>query len=51
MVQRFLVMVTSHPDMSLRFLSFRLDFNQHYKVKEPNTRSPLARLRHKSHAI
>lgn len=41
MVQRFLVMVTSHPDISLRFLSFRLDFNQHYKVKEPNNRTPL----------
>jgi gamma-tubulin complex component 3 len=46
MVQRFLVMVTAHPDVSLRFLSFRLDFNQHYKVKEPSMRSPLSAIRH-----
>ncbi|XP_076435742.1 gamma-tubulin complex component 3 homolog [Babylonia areolata] len=51
MVQRFLVMVTSHPDVSLRFLSFRLDFNQHYKVKEPNTRSPLNLHRTRSRPI
>ncbi|XP_052801228.1 gamma-tubulin complex component 3 homolog isoform X1 [Mya arenaria] len=35
MVQQFLVMVTSHQDVSLRFLSFRLDFNEHYKAREP----------------
>ncbi|KAL8625039.1 hypothetical protein ACOMHN_012048 [Nucella lapillus] len=51
MVQRFLVMVTCHPDVSLRFLSFRLDFNQHYKVKEPNTRSPLNVHRNRTRAI
>ncbi|XP_070173338.1 gamma-tubulin complex component 3-like isoform X2 [Littorina saxatilis] len=51
MVLRFLVMVTSHPDVSLRFLSFRLDFNQHYKVKEPTVRSPLAGYRQRSRAI
>lgn len=51
MVQRFLVMVTCHQDVSLRFLSFRLDFNQHYKVKEPNSRSPLAMHRHRSRPV
>lgn len=51
MVQRFLVMVTCHQDVSLRFLSFRLDFNQHYKVKEPNSRSPLAMHRQRSRPL
>lgn len=41
MVQQFLVMVTSHQDVNLRFLSFRLDFNEHYKAKEPTLQSPL----------
>ncbi|KAL4219924.1 Gamma-tubulin complex component 3 [Mactra antiquata] len=40
MVQQFLVMVTSHQDVSLRFLSFRLDFNEHYKGREPKLQSP-----------
>ena len=40
MVKQFLVMVTTHQDVSLRFLSFRLDFNEHYKSKEPKLRSP-----------
>lgn len=40
MVQQFLIMVTSHQDVSLRFLSFRLDFNEHYKGKEPKLYSP-----------
>ncbi len=31
MFGRFLVMLTQHEDPSLRFLSFRLDFNEHYK--------------------
>ncbi|XP_041358285.1 gamma-tubulin complex component 3 homolog [Gigantopelta aegis] len=31
MVQDFLQMLTSHQDVSLRFLSFRLDFNEHYR--------------------
>ena len=30
MVQQFLAMLASHSDVSLRFLSFRLDFNEHY---------------------
>ncbi|KAH9512398.1 Gamma-tubulin complex component 3 [Bulinus truncatus] len=37
-VNRFLKMVASHPDASLRFLCFRLDFNEHYKVREPRGR-------------
>ncbi|EDO33629.1 predicted protein [Nematostella vectensis] len=41
MVQKFLMMLTSHQDVSLRFLSFRLDFNEHYKTKEPKLTSPL----------
>jgi len=41
MVQQFLMMLTSHHDVSLRFLSFRLDFNEHYKKIEPKLRSPL----------
>ncbi|XP_059168560.1 gamma-tubulin complex component 3 homolog [Physella acuta] len=37
-VEQFLKMVASHPDASLRFLCFRLDFNEHYKVREPRGR-------------
>jgi len=33
MVQQFLIMLTSHSDVSLRFLSFRLDFNEHYRAR------------------
>ncbi|KAK3764128.1 hypothetical protein RRG08_039298 [Elysia crispata] len=38
-VKQFLKMVASHPDASLRFLCFRLDFNEHYKVSS----SPLSK--------
>jgi hypothetical protein len=31
MVGRLLTMLTQHPDTNLRFLSFRVDFNEHYK--------------------
>lgn len=41
MVQQFLHMVTSHQDVSLRCLSFRLDFNEHYKRRAPKQHSPL----------
>ncbi|RUS81826.1 hypothetical protein EGW08_010418, partial [Elysia chlorotica] len=34
-LRQFLRMVASHADASLRFLCFRLDFNEHYKVREP----------------
>ncbi|XP_012945175.1 gamma-tubulin complex component 3 homolog [Aplysia californica] len=37
-VEQFLKLVVSHPDASLRCLCFRLDFNEHYKVREPNRR-------------
>ena len=40
MLQDFLVMLNSHSDVSLRFLCFRLDFNEHYKKLEPKLRSP-----------
>ena len=30
-VQQFLVLLMTSPDQSLRFLSFRLDFNEHYR--------------------
>jgi len=39
MIQQFLVMLTRHSDASLRFLSFRLDFNEHYNTKEWRRRS------------
>uniref|UniRef100_A0A7M5XKJ2 Gamma tubulin complex component C-terminal domain-containing protein n=1 Tax=Clytia hemisphaerica TaxID=252671 RepID=A0A7M5XKJ2_9CNID len=41
MLQQFLVMLNSHSDVSLRFLCFRLDFNEHYKKMEPKLRSPM----------
>ncbi|CAG5122957.1 unnamed protein product [Candidula unifasciata] len=37
-VKQFLAMATCHPDASLRYLCFRLDFNEHYKVREPRGR-------------
>ena len=40
MVQQFLVMLNGHQDASLRFLSFRLDFNEHYKARDSRLRTP-----------
>ncbi|KAG9492247.1 hypothetical protein GDO78_000653 [Eleutherodactylus coqui] len=40
-VQQFLVLLTTSTDESLRFLSFRLDFNEHYKAREPRLRVSL----------
>nr|XP_051697641.1 gamma-tubulin complex component 3 isoform X1 [Oryctolagus cuniculus] len=40
-VQQFLVSLTTSSDESLRFLSFRLDFNEHYKAREPRLRVSL----------
>jgi len=34
MVRTFLLQLASSQDQSLQFLSFRLDFNQHYKRKD-----------------
>uniref|UniRef100_A0A9L0SKV5 Tubulin gamma complex component 3 n=1 Tax=Equus caballus TaxID=9796 RepID=A0A9L0SKV5_HORSE len=49
-VQQFLVLLTTSSDESLRFLSFRLDFNEHYKAREPRLRVSLgARGRRSSH--
>nr|XP_011745965.1 gamma-tubulin complex component 3 [Macaca nemestrina] len=49
-VQQFLVLLTTSSDESLRFLSFRLDFNEHYKAREPRLRVSLGtRGRRSSH--
>lgn len=49
-VQQFLVLLTTSSDESLRFLSFRLDFNEHYKAREPRLRVSLgSRGRRPSH--
>nr|XP_020019365.1 gamma-tubulin complex component 3 isoform X2 [Castor canadensis]XP_020019366.1 gamma-tubulin complex component 3 isoform X2 [Castor canadensis] len=49
-VQQFLVSLTTSSDESLRFLSFRLDFNEHYKAREPRLRVSLGtRGRRSSH--
>ncbi|KAK5847591.1 hypothetical protein PBY51_016708 [Eleginops maclovinus] len=40
-VQQFLVLLMTSTDESLRFLSFRLDFNEHYKAREPRLRASL----------
>ncbi|XP_060089694.1 gamma-tubulin complex component 3 [Heteronotia binoei] len=40
-VQQFLVLLTTSSDESLQFLSFRLDFNEHYKAREPRLRMSL----------
>ncbi|XP_027413792.1 gamma-tubulin complex component 3 [Bos indicus x Bos taurus] len=49
-VQQFLVLLTTSSDESLRFLSFRLDFNEHYRAREPRLRVSLgARGRRSSH--
>uniref|UniRef100_A0A8C3WBL9 Tubulin gamma complex component 3 n=1 Tax=Catagonus wagneri TaxID=51154 RepID=A0A8C3WBL9_9CETA len=49
-VQQFLVLLTTSPDESLRFLSFRLDFNEHYRAREPRLRVSLGtRARRGSH--
>ncbi|KAI1287464.1 Gamma-tubulin complex component 3 [Halotydeus destructor] len=33
MVQKFLILLASHQDLDLQFLSVRLDFNEHYKKR------------------
>lgn len=49
-VQQFLVLLTTSSDESLQFLSFRLDFNEHYKAREPRLRVSLGtRGRRNSH--
>ncbi|XP_061745113.1 gamma-tubulin complex component 3 isoform X1 [Nerophis ophidion] len=44
-VQQFLVLLTTSTDESLRFLSFRLDFNEHYRAREPRLRASLGATR------
>ncbi|XP_064185938.1 gamma-tubulin complex component 3 isoform X1 [Anguilla rostrata] len=41
MVQQFLVLLMTSSDESLQFLSFRLDFNEHYKARDPRLRASL----------
>eukprot|EP00052_Salpingoeca_macrocollata_P027096 m.255609 g.255609 ORF g.255609 m.255609 type:complete len:834 (+) comp22693_c0_seq6:72-2573(+) len=50
MVSKFLTMLTQHSDPSLRFLSVRVDFNEHYRRKFPeyNVACSPARPRSKS---
>uniref|UniRef100_A0A3Q4AS03 Uncharacterized protein n=1 Tax=Mola mola TaxID=94237 RepID=A0A3Q4AS03_MOLML len=40
-VQHFLVLLMTSYDESLRFLSFRLDFNEHYRARDPRLRASL----------
>ncbi|XP_067116382.1 gamma-tubulin complex component 3 [Osmerus mordax] len=44
-VQQFLVLLMTSPDESLRFLSFRLDFNEHYRARDPRLRASLGATR------
>ncbi|MBN3303534.1 GCP3 protein, partial [Amia calva] len=44
-VQQFLVLLMTSSDESLQFLSFRLDFNEHYKAREPRLRASLGATR------
>lgn len=44
-VQHFLVLLINSSDESLRFLSFRLDFNEHYRAREPRLRASLGATR------
>lgn len=40
-VKRFLLLLASHPDISLQLLSSRLDFNDHYKRHDNRLAAPL----------
>ncbi|TNM94353.1 hypothetical protein fugu_002529 [Takifugu bimaculatus] len=44
-VQHFLVLLMTSSDESLRFLSFRLDFTEHYRAREPRLRASLGATR------
>ncbi|XP_043928566.1 gamma-tubulin complex component 3 [Protopterus annectens] len=46
-VRQFLYLLTTSSDESLRFLSFRLDFNEHYKARDPRLRVSLGNTRGK----
>lgn len=45
LVQQFLLLLMESSDESLRFLSFRLDFNEHYRAREPRLRASLGATR------
>ena len=40
-VKKFLLLLASHPDISLQLLSSRLDFNDHYKRHDNRLAAPL----------
>ena len=40
-VKKFLLLLASHPDISLQLLSSRLDFNEHYKRHDNRLAAPL----------
>lgn len=44
-VQQFLMLLMTSTDESLRFLSFRLDFNEHYRAREPRLRASIGATR------
>ncbi|XP_067842763.1 gamma-tubulin complex component 3 isoform X2 [Heptranchias perlo] len=46
-VQQFLVLLTKSSHECLRFLNFRLDFNEHYKARDPRLRASLGSTRGK----
>ncbi|RWS14285.1 gamma-tubulin complex component 3-like protein [Dinothrombium tinctorium] len=47
MVQKFLLLLADHPDADLRFLSFRLDFNEHYKKRNKSLETSFTYSKHR----
>lgn len=41
MVKKFLLMLTSQPELTLQLLSFRLDFNEFYRRSDSRLNAPL----------
>ncbi|XP_049773994.1 gamma-tubulin complex component 3-like isoform X1 [Schistocerca cancellata] len=41
LVKKFLLMLTSQPELTLQLLSFRLDFNEHYRRSDSRLNAPL----------
>ncbi|XP_053214852.1 gamma-tubulin complex component 3-like [Panonychus citri] len=48
MVQKFLLLLAVHQDADLRFLSFRLDFNEHYARRNPHLETSFTYSKHRS---
>jgi len=48
MVQKFLLQLAAHQDYNLRFLSFSLDFNEHYAKRNPHLETSFTYSRHRS---